>query len=133
MVDIYVEQDIGSYQSKFIGPLTFRQTVCLAVGVPICWGMYQYLTPLLSRDTVGFLVSIPAFFCAAIGWCRPYGMKTEQYLKALIFCRILCPRKLKYKVANLHEKEINAIRLQDTPSRKQKKKQKYKISKEAVR
>ena len=133
MIEAYVEQDIGSYQSKFIGPLTFRQTVCLSVGVTICWAMYQHLTPLLSRDAVGFLVAIPAFLCAAIGWCRPYGMKTEQYLKALIFCRILYPRKLQYKVVNIHEKEINAVRQKDFSHDKHTRKQKYKVSPEAVR
>ena len=132
MVDYNNEQGIGSYQSKFLGPLTFRQTVCLTVGIPLCWAMYRHLTPWLSRDTVGFLVSIPAFLCAAIGWCRPYGMKTEQYLKALIFCRILYPRKLHYKVENLHEKQSMGFHQQEAQGKGRKRKRKYKVSTEAV-
>ena len=132
MVDYNNEQGIGSYQSKFLGPLTFRQTVCLSVGIPLCWAMYRHLTPWLSRDAVGFLVSVPAFLCAAVGWCRPYGMKTEQYLKALIFCRILYPRRLRYHVVNLHEQEIQNLRCQDSPNKKHKRKRRYKVSPEAV-
>lgn len=131
MVEKDIEQDIGSYQSKFIGPLTFRQTVCLCISVPLCWKMYAYLTPILSKDLTGFLVAIPAFFCAAVGWFRPYGMKTEQYLSALIYCRILHPQKLRYQFTNLYEKEIQ--RLHEGDGKNQKKKKKYKVSPEAVR
>ena len=122
MVEYNIEQDIGRYQPKFIGPLTFRQTVCLSLGIPVCWAMYRHLTPYLSRDLTGFLVSVPAFLCAAIGWCRPYGMKTEQYLKALVFCRFLYPRRLNYIMA--------ATQGTQNP---RKTKRTYKVSPEAVR
>ena len=122
MVEYNIEQGIGSYQPKFIGPLTFRQTVCLCLGMPVCWAMYRHLTPYLSRDMTGFLVSVPAFLCAAIGWCRPNGMKTEQYLKALIFCRILYPKHLRYLMGSVPE-----------PQAPPKKKRKYRVSPAAVR
>ena len=133
MVEYDNEQGIGSYESKFLGPLTFRQTVCLSIGVPICWSMYHHLAPILSKDLVGFLVAVPASLCAAIGWCKPYGMKTENYLKAVLFCRFLHPRKLLYKVVNQHEKAIKSIRTQESAHMKQEKKHKYKVSAEAIR
>lgn len=133
MIEMYVEQDIGSYQTKFIGPFTLRQTICLLIGAPLCWTMYRYLSPVLSRDLTGFLIAIPAFFFTAVGWYRPYGMKTEQYLKAVFVCRYLYPRMLKYKTANCYDLEHGRDKPKKNKYKPKEKKAKYRVSPEAVR
>ena len=131
MIERYITKDVGSFQTKFLGPFTFRQTVCLTLSAPICWSIYKYLSPVLSTDLTGFLIFIPASIAVAVGWLRPYGMPVEKFLKSVIISMVLAPRDRKYRTVNQHELRIQQMMQQEETPRK--KKAKYTVSKQAVR
>lgn len=78
MIKVPLNKDVGSYEAKFVGPFTLRQSLCVLAAAPVCWGIYSGLTPILGGDIAGFLVLFPAALCWLIGWYKPYGMHTEK-------------------------------------------------------
>lgn len=131
MIERYITKDVGSFQTKFLGPFTFRQTVCLTLSAPVCWSIYKYLSPVLSTDLTGFLIFIPAAIAVAVGWLRPYGMPVEKFLKSVFISMVLAPRVRKYETVNQHEQMIRQMEEQQETTKK--KKGKYKVSRLAVR
>ena len=132
MIEIYINKDVGSYQAKFIGPFTLRQTICLAVASPFCWMIYKYLSPALSPDIAGFFVVIPAGIAWVFGWLRPYGMPMEKFLHSIFVSMVLAPSVRKYETVNQHEAALTVLSQASSRSAK-KAKSKYKVSKEAVK
>lgn len=131
-MEIYINKDIGSFRAPLIGPFTFRQTVCIVIAAPVCWGIYHYFSPLISPDAAGCLVAIPAALAWAFGWLRPFGMTTEKYLKSIYVSTILAPSIRKYKTENLYQQGLKSIAPAESGSEKEKRK-KYRVSKAAVR
>lgn len=123
-MDIYINKDIGSFKTPFIGPFTFRQTICIALAAPVCWMIYHYLSPFISPDAAGCLVAIPAALAWAFGWLKPYGMSTERYIKSIFITTILAPSVRLYKTEDLYRSDVGE------PAEKCKK---YRVSKEAVK
>jgi len=134
MIEIRINKDIGSYQAKFIGPFTLRQTVCVALAAPVCIFLYSRVGKFLpSTDIAGFLSAIPAAIAWLFGWCKPYGLPMEKFLKSIYVSMVLAPSHRKYKTVNRHEAALRLLaQAQENQGGKQKKK-KYKISKAAVR
>lgn len=106
-VEVSVTKEITDYETKLIGPLTARQALCLGIALPICYVAIRYLTPILTRDVALFFVFIPAVFAWAFGWCRPYGMKMEQFLRAVYITRLLAPIHRRYRTVNTVEAVIH--------------------------
>lgn len=147
MIEITLIKDIGSYESKVLGPLTFRQLICVALAAPIGWGLYTKLSPMLSRDLAGFFVMVPASVAYLFGWYRPYGMRFETFLRSVFVNTVLAPSHRKYRTVNRQEEsirylsELNALYEQagmtenppaiQKPSR-HRKIPKYKVSRNAV-
>ena len=154
-IEIEITKEIGNYEPKFIGPLTIRQTGCLAVAVPICILIYITLSPVLTGDVAGFFCMIPAAFAAAFGWLKPYGMKTEEFLRYVFINTLVAPCNRKYIIDNHTDVILERLSGEDanTPAEKtepqtqedavnsshkektakKKKQKKYKLSSEAVR
>lgn len=107
MIEIQVTKEITDFEPKLIGPFTVRQTICLALGLPICYVVIRYLSPYLTRDVALFFCCIPAAFAWAFGWYKPYGMKMEQFLRAVYVTRFLAPIHRRYKTANTVEQIIH--------------------------
>lgn len=128
-IEIRINKDVGSYQAKFMGPFTMRQTVCVAIAAPFCWGIYFGLSPILTTDIAGFLVFIPATIAAMFGWLKPFGMPMERFLKSVFITMFLAPACRKYVTVNRHESALATLASMDPPT---KRKKKYKVSKEAV-
>lgn len=103
MIEIRVTKDIREFEPKIVGPLTFRQLICLGIGAPICYVILKYLSPILTVDVAGFFCIIPAGAAYAIGWAEPYGMKMEKFLQSIFVNRVLAPANRKYKTVNTHE------------------------------
>lgn len=106
MIEIRITKEITDYEPKLLGPLTLRQTLCVAAGAPVCYIIIKYLAPSLTREVAMFFCFIPAAFAYAFGWARPYGMKMEQFLKSVFVNRFLAPSHRKYKCRNVHEMVI---------------------------
>lgn len=156
MIEIHINKDVGSYEAKFIGPFTMRQTFCVAAAAPICWYIYQTLTPVISSDSAGFVMFVPAVVAWIIGWTKPYGMRPEMFVRSIFINMILAPANRKYKSDNvlndviysLEKQAVNSeenaeqaepaepaeeiIEPKSSSQKKTSRKPKYKVSKEAV-
>lgn len=130
MIEIRINKDIGSYEAKFIGPFTLRQTICILLAAPVCWGIYRTATPILGGDLAGFLVLIPAALCRMFGWSKPYGMHMEKFLHSIWVTTVLAPSKRPYKTENRHSRMLDAM--QAAVPVASGKMRKYKISSEAI-
>jgi len=107
MIEVQVTKEITDYEPKLIGPFTVRQTLCLVVALPICYVILRFLSPHLTRDVALFFLFIPAVFAYAFGWCKPYGMKMEKFLRAVFVTRFLAPIHRRYRTANTVEAIIH--------------------------
>lgn len=106
MIEIRITKEITDYEPKLLGPLTLRQSACVAAGAPLCYLIIRYLGPLLTTEVAMFFCFIPAGIAYAFGWARPYGMKMEQFLRSVFVNRFLAPSHRKYKCRNVHEMVI---------------------------
>lgn len=151
MIEIRITKEISDYEPKLFGPLTLRQSACVAAGAPFCYFIIRYLGPLLTTEVAMFFCFIPAGIAYAFGWARPYGMKMEQFLRSVFVNRFLAPSHRKYRCQNIHEmviadaektwlaqaeaalspKERN--RLQSKKKKEAKQMARYKVSPRAIR
>jgi len=107
MLEVPILKEIRSYETKVIGPLTFRQLVGGAVCMVGCYLSY-FIQMKLAGNFWGFLV-----FCGALpgflyGWVRPYGLKFEVYLKTVFIDNVLAPKVRPYVVENPYHEFINS-------------------------
>lgn len=100
MVEMRITKEIGNYKPRVVGPLTFRQLVCVGIAAPFCYFIYKYLSPHLTRDLAGFFCILPAAVAALFGWCHPYGMNTEQFIRSVFVNVFLAPSHRKYRTEN---------------------------------
>lgn len=153
MIEIHINKDVGSYEAKFIGPFTMRQTICVAIAAPICWFIYTTVSPKVSGDAAGFLMFIPAVIAWIFGWTKPYGMRPEMFVRSIFINMVLAPANRKYKTDNTVNDVVYSMEEQQnlsesgviiqqvpetaqsehTKSSKKQKKPRYKVSKDAVR
>lgn len=132
MIDIRIPKEVRQYEAKFVGPLTKRQTICAAIGLPICVGIYNVLKPYVSVDIIGFFLLVPAAIILLFGWVKPYGMKFEQFFFSALRDNFIAPQKRVYVTVNQHKSAILALR-DDGKEKVQGKKKKYIKSNLAVR
>ena len=149
-IEIHINKDVGSFEPKLIGPLTSRQTVCVAIGAPFAWLLYKVASPILTPDVATYLLAIPAIFVFAFGWLKPYGMRLEKFIQSVFINMFLAPVNRKYKTVNIHEKAFailerhakeqkEAVALSEEKSKKAKKpknkakKSRYVVSSKAVK
>lgn len=103
MVEMRITKEIGNYKPRVVGPLTFRQLICVAIAAPACYFIYKYLSPHLTRDVAGFFCILPAAVAALFGWCHPYGMNTEEFIRSVFVNIFLAPSHRRYKTENQFE------------------------------
>jgi len=137
MIEVKIPKEVRS-DTRFISMFTFRQCVCIAVVVPICYFIYTHCKDKYSIDTMMFLCGVPGVIAWAFGWLNVYGMKLEQFLGTAFTLTILAPTKRKYITNNLFSyverdvlREITEANLNEI-KRKGHKKEKYIKSKKAV-
>lgn len=151
MIEIRITKEISDYEPKLLGPLTLRQSACVAAGAPFCYLIVRYLGPILTTEVAMFFCFIPAGIAYAFGWARPYGMKMEQFLRSVFVNRFLAPTHRKYKCRNVQEMVIadaektwiaqqeaalspkERKRLQVEKKKADKQKARYKVSPRAIR
>ena len=133
MIKIPLNKDVGSYEAKFAGPFTLRQSLCVLAATPVCWGIYSGLTPILGGDIAGFLVLFPAALSWLVGWYKPYGMHTEKFIRSIFISTLLAPAHRKYKIQNHQAEMLAVLSAAATGTKQHEKKAKYRVSKEAVR
>lgn len=140
-IEIRINKEIGDYEPKLLGPLTARQTVCVAIATPVCIYIYKYLAPILTGDVAGFFVMIPAVIAYLFGWPKPYGMRTEKFFQSIFVTTLLAPANRPYKTENHHESMLKNLAAEfkepdeeqkNSSRRKKQQKTRYKVSPLAV-
>lgn len=99
MIEVTMLDDIRSFQTKFLGPLTKRQCISVGLAFPV-FGVMMYVTFglfKLSLDTALTISLIPAGAIAACGWLTISNMPMEQFLIKYIYRTMLTPKVRKYK------------------------------------
>lgn len=100
MIEIRISRELGDFKPKFVGPLTFRQFLCVLGGAVPIYFLYTQLKGHIPVDIIGFLCIIPAAIAGAFGWFKPYGMKMEVFLSSIFITTFLAPAKRRYQAPN---------------------------------
>ena len=78
MIEVETSKDIKQHDPRVIGPLTFRQLVCVFVAAFPAVLIIRFLPfSLLTRMIIAIVLTSPIIAC---GWCRIYGLPLEKYL-----------------------------------------------------
>lgn len=98
-----IPKDIRKYDSKFLGPLTFRQTICVGIGTITGGGAFYLFKDILGTTNASFMIFIMIALCMTFT-LKPYGMKFEQYLFNFMKDNVLSATKRKYSTSNYYIK-----------------------------
>lgn len=101
MIEIKIPQEINKYESKLVGPLTTRQTICVVCMAALCAGTYYILKDIINSDILYFTCFLIAIPFGIIGWYKPYGMKAEQFILAVLFDCIISSSRRIFKSPNI--------------------------------
>ena len=121
------QKDVGSFEPKFIGPFTTRQTIFVGIAAVICYIVHAVIEPFDSDLTTQMIIMV--IFAApflAIGFVKPYGMKCEDFLIMYWFYHYKAPAQRKYvtetdvDIIILNEKKSDE-KLEEKPDDKSKK------------
>lgn len=136
-IEVKIPKEINTYEAKFIGPFTMRQSVALLIALPACIVVYNFLKEYMSTDVVVFFLMIPAGVAYLFGWCKPYGMKFEKFLSNVFISAFVAPSKRKYVTNNYYSTLAKKIREEEKIERQEKgggsSKKKYRRSKDAIK
>lgn len=122
MIEIEIPKDIRKYETKLIGPLTTRQTICAVGACAIAFAVSK-ITTFVPQDLQFFVIALPALPFLLIGWVKPYGMHFEQFVASTFVSTILSPKYRKYKTKNVYATYVN----NDNKKKKNKNKKKKPI------
>lgn len=81
-LQIPIQKDIGEYQEKIVGKMSFRTLVCVAGGfastiAAACIVYFGFGVPVANATLPVMAAALP-FWLA--GFWRPFGMKLEEFL-----------------------------------------------------
>ena len=98
MIEAKMPKDIRVYETKLIGPLTLRQTICLCVAILIDIILYAaVIKPFhVNIRLVVYLImfaDVPVFAFTY----KPMGMALEKYLKNVTLRSFMAPKTRKAK------------------------------------
>ena len=117
-LQIPIQKDIGEYEEKIVGKLSFRTLACVAGGFGSA-----ILVAAICHFWIGIEVADAAFpvMCASIpfwlaGFWRPFGMRAEKFAP-LLFSHHMKDQRLLYE--SLAPKHLTLIE-RGTPSRRAK-------------
>ena len=93
MITVEMPDDVRQYENKVWGPFTFRQLICIGIGllysVPIA-----LLIPAATQDKV-LIWSVLIAPAVACGYVKMHGIYFEQIVLNLLYLFVLTPRKRK--------------------------------------
>ena len=99
MIEAMIPKDIRKYESKLIGPLTLRQTICFIIAAGLSFTSYTALKEIsatAAQYTAFILAVIPTIF----GWVKVYNLPIEKFLQTALVSHVLSPTHRVYKCEN---------------------------------
>lgn len=108
MVEVSVNKDIRKNETKFIGSLTLRQTIALAIAASYSIPLAMVLkVDITIRIIVPILAAIPVAMC---GWIKPFGMPFEFFVARFLYLLFLTPPKRKVKQLNTYREGYEKLK-----------------------
>lgn len=111
MIEVQIPKDVSIYESPLLGPLTARQTVCVA-GAGAAEYLYYLAVknffPNLDMNSVvgiGMLIAIP-FLYLAVG--KPYDMRPEVYIYYFFLPSLLSNKDRPYETEIIYDTILTA-------------------------
>lgn len=108
MIMIPIPQDFREYEAKFIGPFTFRESVC-----SLSAALIEYLGVRLQTDILHLPVAsyIPPLIISIIPLFFGFGekafrMKPEVYLRMVLRNIIFVPKHRPYRTKNYYDTHL---------------------------
>ncbi len=120
------QKDIGSYEAKFIGPFTTRQSIFFGVGALFA-AFFGYSAFKMGADaqTCFIIVALIMVPFVLFGWKKMYGMKMEDFLISYYFYHYKAPAVRKYETVS----DLDKIKIEEKSEDAGKKKKKAKAVK----
>lgn len=109
-------KDLDDIKSNLAIGMGGRQLLSLGAALPICWYVWKYASPYLSRDNTMLMCMAIASPVLAIGFIpKKYlqGLYPEQFIWAIIKYNILRPISRKYKTVNYYDEIAKQIKAEE--------------------
>lgn len=91
-LQIPIQKDIGEYQEKIVGKMSFRTLVCVAGGfasaIAVACFVYLVLGIPVANATLPVMAAAIPFWLA--GFWRPYRMRLEEFLPLFLDHKTEC-------------------------------------------
>lgn len=107
MIEREVLKDIDTYKPKFIGPLTLRNFVCIAIAAAIAIPVFLilniwFITPFCVL--ISSMCAAPALLC---GFYQPYNEPLEKFFISFITQIAIAPKNRKYEIRSVDDEFKN--------------------------
>jgi hypothetical protein len=108
MITVEMTDDIRQYETKFLGPFTLRQTICVGLGAAIAIPIALLLPfeDISNKLFVAFFIAMPFILC---GWIKPAGMHFEVFSMRILYSSVLTPKKRRVRAQNSYRKAYEKI------------------------
>lgn len=105
-IEIKVTKELGNFEPKFIGPFTTRQAIIFAACGSAAVLMYKAAGNFLPKS-MQWYACIPPGAVALLFNSPFYGMRFEQFLKAIFVNVFLAPTNRRYRTENTMQAKLN--------------------------
>ena len=108
-IEIEIPKDITKYESKLIGPLTTRQTICSVPAAGLAIAEAMLLKETLSQDMLIGIIIFTVIPFILLGWIKVYNLPFEKFLASVFVTIVLAPKHRKYITDNpiVYEEDIS--------------------------
>lgn len=112
MIEVQVPKDVSGYEAPLIGPLTAKQTICVAVAAVVEYAYYYIVSniglniKMESMVGIGVLLALPILY---IAMAHPYGMKAEDYLYYFFIPSLIGNKDRPYETTLSYDVMLEAI------------------------
>ena len=101
-MEVKINKEIRDYTEAIFFGLSLRQFIFSVLACGIAVGLYFFLHPYMSMETVSWICVLGAAPCVVFGFVKYHGMTAEQFIWAWIKSEILMPKKLVFRSENLY-------------------------------
>ena len=101
-MEVKINKEIRDYTEAIFFGLSLRQFIFSILACGIAVGLYFFLHPYMSMETVSWICVLGAAPCVVFGFVKYHGMTAEQFIWAWIKSELLIPREIKFESNNVY-------------------------------
>ena len=95
-MDIQINKDLRKFESKDIGPFSFRQIIFVVIAL-VCMGISLFIQKYFYNTWALLITVIPGVPVLVLGFLTIQGMSLIDYIKQVFPERFLVPKTLKWE------------------------------------